>query len=73
MQRFALHFAFAYNMSKNGCATPSRTGGNPRAWTSVPGRFPSFLPYGDYMRQRVAAPENRHLTANQAVPLTYVG
>ena len=56
--RFALHFAFASNMSKI-CGIchlviyhPMFNGqwsifnalcGNPRAWTSVPGRFPSFL------------------------------
>ena len=36
--------------------TPDACGsGNPRAWTSVPGRFPSFL-YIIYRDQRIAAP-----------------
>ena len=58
-RRFALHFAFAFNMSKNArtihnsqfiihnyfIETSLSGSGNPRAWTSVPGRFPSFLLY----------------------------
>ena len=67
--RFALHFAFAYNMSKIArtihnsqfiihnyfVETSSSGSGNPRAWTSVPGRFPPFL-YIIYRDQRIAAP-----------------
>ena len=67
-RRFALHFAFAYNMSKidrtihnsqfiihNYLIKTSLSGsGNPRAWTSVPGRFPSFL-YNIYRDKRIAA------------------
>jgi len=67
-------FAFAYNMSKIACDVmillPStRISGNPRAWTSVPGRFPSFLQYLNYRDKRVAAPQTGTL-ANLAVPLT---
>ena len=68
-RRFALHFAFAFNMSKidrtihnsqsiihNYLIENSMSGsGNPRAWTSVPGRFPSFL-YNIYRDKRIAAP-----------------
>ena len=41
-RRFALHFAFACNMSKIALGLDAQSG-KQRAWTSVPGRFPSFL------------------------------
>ena len=52
-------FCFRFQYVKERLSSYARSG-NPRAWTSVPGRFPSFLPYGDYMRQRVAVPFDRH-------------
>ena len=68
--RFTFCFRFQYVKDHLGIAARS---GNPRAWTSVPGRFPSFLFY-IYNLQR---PENcstfrKHTFANLAVPLTCV-
>ena len=58
--RFTFRFRFQYVKELWGISARS---GNPRAWTSVPGRFPSFLPYRAYRDQRIAAPANRHLTS----------
>ena len=84
-RRFALHFAFAYNMSKNArtihnsqfiihnyrIKTSLSGSGNPRAWTSVPGRFPSFLLY-IFTETRELQHFRKHSFANLAVPLTCV-
>ena len=84
-RRFALHFAFAYNMSKNArtihnsqsiihnylIETSMSRSGNPRAWTSVPGRFPSFLLY-IFTETRELQHFRKHSFANLAVPLTCV-
>ena len=53
--RFTFCFRFQYVKDRSGIAARS---GNPRAWTSVPGRFPSFLfyIYIIYRDQRIAAP-----------------
>ena len=40
--RFTFCFRYQYVKERSGIAALS---GNPRAWTSVPGRFPSFLLY----------------------------
>ena len=45
--------------------------GNPRAWTSVPGRFPSFL-YILFTETRELQHPKQALIANLAVPLTCV-
>ena len=85
-RRFALHFAFAFNMSKNArtihnsqfiihnyrIKTSLSGSGNPRAWTSVPGRFPSFLLYILFTETRELQHFRKHSFANLAVPLTCV-
>ena len=38
-RRFALHFCFRFQYVKDRLGIAARSG-NPRAWTSVPGRFP---------------------------------
>ena len=42
--------------------------GNPRAWTSVPGRFPSFLLY-IFTETRELQHLRKHFFANLAVPI----
>ena len=85
--RFALHFAFAFNMSKNrGCISPSNRSNlnNPSIWSCSQkwkpegldlsaGPVPVFpIIYNVYRDKRIAAPQTGTLHANLAVPLTCV-
>ena len=77
--RFALHFAFASNMSKNDCeprapndktftvchsATKSRKSGNPRGLDLSAGPVPVFL-YIIYRDRRIAVPRNNFMRTSQ--------
>ena len=66
--RFTFCFRFQYVKDHFG---PESGSGNPRAWTSVPGRFPSFL-YILFTETRELQHLRKHSFANLAVPLTCV-
>ena len=67
--RFTFCFRFQYVKDHFG---PESGSGNPRAWTSVPGRFPSFLLYILFTETRELQHLRKHFFANLAVPLTCV-
>ena len=67
--RFTFCFRFQYVKERFGHESGS---GNPRAWTSVPGRFPSFLLYILFTETRELQHLRKHSFANLAVPLTCV-